>query len=131
MPSFTFLARGGIFLVETSITGGHHLVKGHGKFNALLKQRCSKIRNTGTLFHAMDEHHIQISMQVRAHYGSKRFEKLVKKMDRLENDLKNAFPEKEVCVHIWVHSKRSPQKRIYKPFKNRHITFIMTAIRNR
>jgi hypothetical protein len=106
-------------------------VKGERKFKALLKKHCSKIRNSGTLLHAMDEGHIQISMRVRARYGSKRFEELVKKMDRLENELKNTFPEKEVRVDIWVHTKRSPQtQKVYKPFKNRHIIFIMTVLRN-
>lgn len=97
----------------------------------MLKRYCSKIQNTGKVLHAMDNENIQVALQIRGHHGSKRFGKLVQKMDRLENELKNTFPGKDVHVDIWVDAKRlANARRIYKPFRRRHITFIMTAIRN-
>jgi hypothetical protein len=53
-------------------------------------------------------------------------------MDRFENRLKKAFPEKKVCIDIWLLSEKwTKRPKVYKPFEDRYITFVAVVTRNK
>lgn len=96
----------------------------HRKFKSLLTKYCSPLRSVAWVQAAIGKKHIQVSIGAIYQRKSKRLAKFIKRIKRLERDLKKTFPRRNAEVHIWSVGKKQGAQKVSKPFRGRNITII-------